>query len=315
MNTNTMKLNTSVKDYVGNRRPIVNDEIKDINDQNKRNEVMLDFLYRINIGAFFDININNIKNGSSALIFKIQSNTLRNNINNFITQKRNQISDVYMSNINLPDFLSMKVQFSFNVEVDILREEKIMRKLESCSDLETIIPKIYTGFTYLYLLNGFKHSDNSNSFDAYVKVRFTFMDWFDGMTINTYIRERIKIQHIVKLIDELQDIIQKLWTCGVSHNDISGNNIIVDNDGHIKLIDFGLSTSIDLSLNQSNETMINLYKKYYRDRSDNNKNQNGSNVTKIKEILSFFKDSSDYNNSKKEIEDRFAKLDGGRQHI
>lgn len=68
------------------------------------------------------------------------------------------------------------------------------------------------------------------------------MDYIRGETLNDFLLENNYNTYIKVpkwLIDKLYKTFEKLYNAGVDHLDKNGNNIIIQNDGQIKIIDFG----------------------------------------------------------------------------
>lgn len=65
------------------------------------------------------------------------------------------------------------------------------------------------------------------------------MEWLEGDTLNKYISTHINDPRKLRRISEnLMSEIVKLQRAGISHGDLAGDNIIVTNDGSVKLVDY-----------------------------------------------------------------------------
>ena len=86
-----------------------------------------------------------------------------------------------------------------------------------------------------------------------------------------------------------------LWKQGMSHNDISINNIMVNTDDSVRLLDFGLATIVSNNVmysdawknnivpNVSIEQFSKKYEEFFADK--NKQEQLGSNIHKLNEIF------------------------------
>ncbi len=65
------------------------------------------------------------------------------------------------------------------------------------------------------------------------------MEWLDGVTLNKYINSHIDDpKSLRKISQNLVSEIAKLQKAGISHGDLAGDNIIVTNEGMVKLVDY-----------------------------------------------------------------------------
>ena len=68
------------------------------------------------------------------------------------------------------------------------------------------------------------------------------MDVLGGETLRNKLQRNVKINS--KVFSNIQQMILLLWKQGISHNDISINNIMVNTDDSVRLLDFGLATIV-----------------------------------------------------------------------
>lgn len=73
-------------------------------------------------------------------------------------------------------------------------------------------------------------------------------EYAEGLPLNQYVRENApSVSQVISIIVQLCDILSYLHghTPPIIHRDIKPQNIIIDNNGKIKLIDFGISRVYD----------------------------------------------------------------------
>jgi serine/threonine protein kinase len=189
-----------------------------------------------------------------------------------------------------PESVAIKIQMFYTSnkywEARAIREEYILNKINDIADnvnapsyfIKQRTPRYYLGFTVNF------PTEKSN-----VKFRLTFMEVIEA----SYTIEYLISQHYrfpPQIVTNIEKLIKNLWRFGISHNDISIRNILVDTIKHdIKLIDFGLAELIT-PINGTDDILEKLYENYYNSIDKNE--QDGSNVQKLKELietLHFFK--------------------------
>ncbi|KAG2364638.1 kinase-like domain-containing protein, partial [Suillus spraguei] len=78
--------------------------------------------------------------------------------------------------------------------------------------------------------------------------------WISNGTLNAYLASNHNGLTMVdrsRMLEGVSSGLQYLHSMNVIHGDITGANILIDNEGHAKLIDFGLSTIVRPLLGQS----------------------------------------------------------------
>lgn len=90
----------------------------------------------------------------------------------------------------------------------------------------------------LYELEGIA---SARDFFWYKETPCIIMDYVDGTSIKDYVREhgRIRGDKMLILIKPLLQSLIKIHEKGILHRDISADNILLTEDGRLKLIDFG----------------------------------------------------------------------------
>ena len=72
------------------------------------------------------------------------------------------------------------------------------------------------------------------------------LEYIDGITLREYLSKRQKGRaNNVHILHDILDGIDFLHHCGILHNDIKPDNIIINKLGYARIIDFGLSSSYD----------------------------------------------------------------------
>ena len=223
--------------------------------------------------------------GTSGSVYTIDSNNLKEKIQLFknipgLLRVRDETE-----NIRCPNIMAVKLQGLTSKEkyweARMLREETIMKRL-STSSIARYIPRFYFGCTILVPVGNTK-----------IGIRLTFMDVLGGETLRNKLQRNVKINP--KVFSNIQKMILLLWKQGISHNDISINNIMVNTDDSVRLLDFGLATIVSNNVMYSdawkNNTVPNVsveqfskkYEAFFADK--NKKEQLGSNVHKLNEIF------------------------------
>jgi predicted Ser/Thr protein kinase len=74
-------------------------------------------------------------------------------------------------------------------------------------------------------------------------IQIVVMEFVDGVDLTSIKKDKkdFTTEEINTIMDKLEISIQKLHDLGVAHKDIKPDNIMVTNDGKVKLVDYGLS--------------------------------------------------------------------------
>lgn len=71
---------------------------------------------------------------------------------------------------------------------------------------------------------------------------FIVMEYLDGQTLSDYCRSRRPtVPQSLELIQQIAEGLSAAHKRGITHRDIKPANILVDSDGHLKILDFGLA--------------------------------------------------------------------------
>jgi serine/threonine protein kinase len=224
-----------------------------------KNTFFIEFINNPFINTYFPIitgdNFNvfnnfpsHIGSGTQGIVFSLNLKNLESTIS-----KLTELTDLFnikKSSQNIENQeVACKIQIINNPlqkywESRMLREEFIMMKLNTFETIKKYIPKLYLGFTIRY---------NQNKF------RITLMELFKpGRFENIQnILPQLSNQQTDIIINATRPLIYSLWRNGVSHNDISLRNILVDllDFNNIKLIDFGLATMFAPYLDENNSNI------------------------------------------------------------
>jgi len=97
------------------------------------------------------------------------------------------------------------------------------------------------------LLTKIRHPNLVRAFDAgrIDGADFVVLEYVDGMPIDDYaIVESLGIHEILRLFAAVCDAIAAAHRHGIIHRDLKPSNILVDNDGHAHVLDFGLAKEL-----------------------------------------------------------------------
>ncbi len=99
------------------------------------------------------------------------------------------------------------------------------------------------------LLSGLNHPNIARYFDGGVtKEGFCYivMEYIDGLPVDAYCKAKnLKLGERLKLIMQICDAVQYAHDNRIIHKDIKPGNILVASGGRVKLVDFGVSATVD----------------------------------------------------------------------
>src|SRR5437899_2816796 len=77
-------------------------------------------------------------------------------------------------------------------------------------------------------------------------VHFIVMEFVDGLTLRERIhREQTELRMLLKYVQQVAEGLSKAHAAGIVHRDLKPDNIMITNDGHAKILDFGLAKLIE----------------------------------------------------------------------
>ncbi|HEX7593566.1 MAG TPA: serine/threonine-protein kinase, partial [Anaerolineae bacterium] len=79
-------------------------------------------------------------------------------------------------------------------------------------------------------------------FSHFEGVPFLVLRFIDGKTLKAVLQQqKLSTQQILKIIRPVADALAYAHSRGVLHRDVKPSNILIDNEGHVFLTDFGLA--------------------------------------------------------------------------
>ena len=85
---------------------------------------------------------------------------------------------------------------------------------------------------------------------------FIVMALSKGMRLDAYVAERpLTVRAVIDIAQQLSAALGAVHAAGIVHRDLKPANVLIDNDGTIKLIDFGISKFHNLSYTQTNQLL------------------------------------------------------------
>lgn len=109
------------------------------------------------------------------------------------------------------------------------------------------------------ILGKLKHHHIAALIDAGVvnETPYIATEWVDGKPIDEFVTVKsLSIEQIVNLFLQVCDAVAYAHQQLVIHRDIKPANIFIDENGHVKLLDFGIAKLIDVSTDQLTQTQI-----------------------------------------------------------
>jgi serine/threonine protein kinase len=139
-------------------------------------------------------------------------------------------------------------------------------RLLGCYDLEKINRKISREIGILKIL---RHRNIvplygiATGFGRMSELRCLVSPWMPNGTLNEYLTSNhndLTVLDRSRMLEDVSAGLRYLHSVPVMHGDITGANILIDNGGHARLIDFGLSTIVQPLLGQSHLVATSIRK-------------------------------------------------------
>lgn len=93
------------------------------------------------------------------------------------------------------------------------------------------------------------------------KRSYYVMDFIKGKTLENFLNGELSYDIVVDLISELASGMEKAHHYGIFHNDLHANNIVIDEFGHVKIIDF-LWYEFDLPIANKHKQDLDEFKRH-----------------------------------------------------
>src|SRR6185369_14297636 len=72
-------------------------------------------------------------------------------------------------------------------------------------------------------------------------TNFIAMEFVDGETLREKLREGSELEVLLKYLLQVAQGLAKAHAGGIVHRDLKPDNVMITNDGHVKILDFGLA--------------------------------------------------------------------------
>ncbi|MBW8331782.1 MAG: AAA family ATPase [Prolixibacteraceae bacterium] len=145
---------------------------------------------------------------------------------------RNERNEIILAN-RISDGRKVVLKQSLFLNENILKVSKLGHEYDILKDLDHVgIPKVY-----------------EVSYDG--KTVALIQEYIEGTNLRTQIfNKKPGIAEVLNLAIQLADILHYMHQKGVIHKDINSSNIMLTSDGKLKLLDFGISTSLNSETNE-----------------------------------------------------------------
>src|SRR5436305_9176127 len=86
-------------------------------------------------------------------------------------------------------------------------------------------------------------------------VQFISMEYVPGKTLDQLIgRKGLRLNEVLKYSVQIADALASAHSAGIIHRDLKPSNVIVAENGHVKVLDFGLAKLTEISTGEFAET-------------------------------------------------------------
>ena len=143
---------------------------------------------------------------------------------------------------------------TMNTDVDVFVALKTIRIELISQDLEKRF------FNEKQILSKLKHKNIASLVDAGVaenKIPYIATEWVEGQIINKYcIEQNLSLKARLKLFLQICSAVSFAHNKLIIHRDLKPDNILVDKNGQVKLLDFGIAKIIDDNQDGKTQTQI-----------------------------------------------------------
>jgi serine/threonine protein kinase len=111
------------------------------------------------------------------------------------------------------------------------------------------------------ILAGLNHPNIATLHDLreHQGIRFLVLEFIPGQTLDEMLkRRRIPLRELIAIFSQIADALESAHDAGVVHRDLKPSNIKITADGNVKVLDFGLATSIDFRQTTENRQANSL---------------------------------------------------------
>lgn len=144
--------------------------------------------------------------------------------------------------------------------VDLTDDKVVAIKIlkDECRDNEELVRRFSNESRAISVLN---HSNIVKVFDVSVneKVHYIVMEYISGITLKEYIEQRgepLTFKEVVHFTSQVLLALQHAHDKGVIHRDIKPQNIMILEDGNIKVMDFGIARLARSEIHTAGEQAI-----------------------------------------------------------
>ena len=91
---------------------------------------------------------------------------------------------------------------------------------------------------------------------------FIVMEYLDGVTLKNLVKKRgrLSLSEVIDIMTQLTDGISCAHKSMIIHRDIKPQNVMILNDGRVKITDFGISTALNsIEMTQTNSIMGSVH--------------------------------------------------------
>ncbi|HEY4400188.1 MAG TPA: Stk1 family PASTA domain-containing Ser/Thr kinase [Lactobacillaceae bacterium] len=92
--------------------------------------------------------------------------------------------------------------------------------------------------------------------------QFIAMEYVAGMDLKSFIQAHFPIpyQQVIDIMRQILSAVEAAHDAGIIHRDLKPKNILIDDDGHVKITDFGIATARgELSMTQTNTVLGSVH--------------------------------------------------------